>query len=771
VNQPRKTALWKKLALSLTLPIALFAGGELALRVCGFGEPLTFFVRDDRPGYLRTNPAFTSLVFPASFGLKPENFRITKKKAPGTFRVFVLGESAAMGVPEPGFGLAPQLQALWRAAYPQRRVEVYNLGVTAINSHCVRLIAEEALELEPDLLVLYMGNNEVVGPFGPGSGLTAANRSLAFIRTSLWVRSTRTGQFIQQLASKLIGRGNGPPEWRGMEMFTGRTVPAGDSRLSAVYEHFEANLRSILSSAAQRKVPVALCTVAVNVHDCSPFASVHRTGLSSAQLDAWEVSTAAANEAIDLQQWTEARTLLAKSLALDGEYAETHYQQASVLERLNEPRLARQEYFAALQLDALRFRADAEINEIIRQVGGSFKNVALVDTADALGASPESPRELAGRNYFFEHVHLNWEGNYALASAVSSAISPDGARPRIPAMDIDTLAKRVGFTLGGRGNQLLRMNELTRRPPFTGQATYAHDRTVLQEQFSAVARRLENKSTVEECLSVVADASAKDPENSFLPFHMAQLQILMGRTETALAANHRASELEPESPELLAQKAYLELQGRDFAAAESTLRRAQKEFPYYFQTYGLLAQVWSASGRTHEGVKWFAELVAQMPQSRAALEMYGQLLRADGDDAKAETVWRRTVALLPDSEGSLMPLVQRLLATQRADEAVQLLERAYQYNPQNLSVAAILEQIYEGRGDVDNRIKYMRAMIESGPVRPKLFLDLGVLLRERKSLHEAELQFHRAIQAARLSGDEQVAEDATKYLASSPRAH
>src|SRR5690606_15812504 len=157
-----------RIALAVAAPLVVVGGLELVLRLVGFGQPTSFFIRDESaPGLYRTNPHFTQTFFPASFGLKPANFRLPKEKPADTFRVFVLGESAAMGIPEPGFGLAPLLEAQLADAAGGRTVQVHNLAVTAINSHVVRCIAEEALEFEPDLLVLYMGNNEVVGPYGP----------------------------------------------------------------------------------------------------------------------------------------------------------------------------------------------------------------------------------------------------------------------------------------------------------------------------------------------------------------------------------------------------------------------------------------------------------------------------------------------------------------------------------------------------------------------------------------------------------------------------
>src|SRR5690606_13334341 len=178
-----------RIALAVAAPLVVFVGLELVLRLVGFGQPTSFFIRDEAaPGMVRTNPRFTQTFFPASFGLQPANFRLAKEKPADTSRVFVLGESAAMGVPEPGFGLAPLPEAQLADVADGRTVQVHNLAVTAINSHVVRLIAEEALAFDPDLLVLYMGNNEVVGPYGPGSTVTQETPALTLIRAAIQAR-------------------------------------------------------------------------------------------------------------------------------------------------------------------------------------------------------------------------------------------------------------------------------------------------------------------------------------------------------------------------------------------------------------------------------------------------------------------------------------------------------------------------------------------------------------------------------------------------------
>src|ERR1700679_311398 len=186
---PTKTCIrfpWlARLSLAVGLPILVLLALEGGLRLGGYGRATTFMIPDEKPGYFRTNPDFASLFLPGNFDLRPLNLRIAEHKAPNTVRIVVLGESAAQGVPVPSFAFAPQLRAQLRHRYPGREFEVINTGIVAINSHVVYQIAREMARFEPDLFVVYMGNNEVVGPYGPGCAYLSRTPPLWVIRATV----------------------------------------------------------------------------------------------------------------------------------------------------------------------------------------------------------------------------------------------------------------------------------------------------------------------------------------------------------------------------------------------------------------------------------------------------------------------------------------------------------------------------------------------------------------------------------------------------------
>lgn len=130
--------LWAlRLAMAVLSPLLFLVLAELALRVCGYGHPSAFLVKSaDGSGYV-TNASFGRQFLGDDLAGRPWPALLPARKPPGTLRIFVLGESAAMGTPDPSFGFARILEVMLRRKFPARRFEVINAAMRGINSHVV----------------------------------------------------------------------------------------------------------------------------------------------------------------------------------------------------------------------------------------------------------------------------------------------------------------------------------------------------------------------------------------------------------------------------------------------------------------------------------------------------------------------------------------------------------------------------------------------------------------------------------------------------------
>ena len=153
--------------------------------------------------------------------------------------------------------------------------------MTAINSHTILPIARECARLEGDLWMIYMGNNEMIGPFGAGTVFGAKAPGLGFVRTSLALKKTRLGQLMANVVSRLGSKSKTPDQWGGINMFKKNLLRHDDPARLRAYGNFEGNLKDILEAGRKAGVPIILSTVGSNLRDCSPFASLHREDLDA----------------------------------------------------------------------------------------------------------------------------------------------------------------------------------------------------------------------------------------------------------------------------------------------------------------------------------------------------------------------------------------------------------------------------------------------------------------------------------------------------------
>jgi tetratricopeptide (TPR) repeat protein len=656
----------------VTFPFLVFVLLELLLRAVGYGVSMDFVRRQEvegEPRYL-SNPRFTWLFFdPAVARLCPP-FSLAVGKPPDTFRVFVLGSSAAQGDPEPGFGLARMLDVLLRDQYPGVEFEVINAAATAVNSHVVYAMARASLLLEPDLLVLYTGNNEVVGPYGAGTVLTAVAPDLALIRAAVRVRSTRVGQLVGAVArsvTKGIGHAEAPGAWHGMEMFLRHQVRRSDPALQRTYRLYERNLSDTCALARRAGVPVVLSTVAVNLRSCGPFGSLPAPALSPANRVRWQEHY---QEGVRLEgegRWAEAAEALRKATEIDREYAEVNYRLARCEEKLGRYDEALRHYRDARDLDTLRFRADTRSNAIVREVAKREPGVRLAEADRRL--DDEAPHGTPGDEDFLDHVHLTFRGNYRVSLVLLERIRevlPEWVRRRgsgRPALGEDACARQLVFTELDRYLIDETMAQRLREPPFTGQVDHA-------EQMERFTRELTALRTHGE--SDAVDTAIREYER-------------------ALAQPH---------PSWSVRERYATIERRVGKTAEA-IREWQvlaRQFPQYPSFHLQLARTLREVGRYEEAAASLGSVLEYQPDSAVALVEAARLALARGQPAEARGYARRAAVLDPRDAGALHILARSLCppegctSGERA-EAIGLLTRALEVAPESDAVRRDLEAL------------------------------------------------------------------------------
>jgi tetratricopeptide (TPR) repeat protein len=470
VVRAKPTALRRwilQVAAAILLPVVVLVLVEGALRMAGVGFSTSLLVPCTVKGSSAScyNLFFATPYFPAGMVQTPRLYSIPATKRPGTYRIFVLGESAAMGDPDSAYAFSRYLEVMLRERFPSMKFEVVNTGSVAINSHVVLRIADGLADQKPDLFVIYSGNNEVVGPYGPGTMLTSGGMSMPVVRSSIFFRSTRIGQLLTKLGTK-------KREWHGMEMFIDQQVAANSPLIQQAYANYEENLRDTIRVAQAAGAKVVVSTVATNLKDCAPFASLHRKNLSQDDLKKWSALVQQGSDLDAANSPAEALKQYQAAAAIDDEYAELEFRMARDTWGLGDYKAAREHFLRARDLDALRFRADSEINEINRSVAASTR-VALVDAEKIL--SDAARDGIIGTDLIYEHVHMTPEGNYLLARAMFAEIAPrlpqETQAPEPPSeAECERLLALTGYDRWRLANEMFGRLQ---KAPFTNQLNHS----------------------------------------------------------------------------------------------------------------------------------------------------------------------------------------------------------------------------------------------------------------------------------------------------------
>lgn len=639
--------------LLLLSPLLLLAGAEILLRACGYGYPAGYF----RPGAgpsgaaLTGNPEFFRAFFPPRLEPYAEPFALANPKPDGTCRIFVLGESAALGIPDPSFGLPRVLERMLQARYPGTRFEVVGLAVTAVNSHVLLPMARAAAREKPDLFVLYLGNNEFIGPYGPGTVFApfAANPSL--IRASLVLKSLRAGQWLDARISPGPAAAAGRPEkWAGMEMFLDRSVPAGDARIETVYGNFRSNVDGILAAARNAGARAVVATMPVNRRDNAPFASRHRLGIAAADSATWraQADTAAAMEAVGdsagaLAAWLEA-------IRIDSSMAEGQWRAARLLAASGRSAEADAAYQRAVDGDALRFRADSRINATLRAAARARAQagdgVWLADLDNVFHAFANDA------DLFYEHVHLRFPGTWRAAASLmpwlDSALAAGGFAGNPFGMIPDSAGLRASLALTG-WNELemaKKIAAMAGKPPFTSRSDHP-----------ALTARLAGE--------VTALAPATSGES---------MQRALDTYQAALTAHPADEVLHRNLGELLYACDYL-------PQAAERLQAALALLPHDVRARQLLAKSLAEQGDPVGAEREFAAGLFYAPDAVELRNGLAMALAAQGRHADAERAYRRALEANPAWPEVHFNLARTLEALDRKREAMAELEAALRFDP------------------------------------------------------------------------------------------
>ena len=657
------------------IPLLFFMLLELGLAVAGVGKSFDYFHDIDIDGHphYQENPDFADQFYPPSLNISPRENTFTVERRPELIRVFILGGSAALGFPHKNHGLDRLLATQLRAALPLRDIEVINTAMTSVNSHVVYAVAQSIPKDSADFAVILMGNNEVVGPYGPGTFNQNFLANISVIRGIQALKRTRIWQALASVVQHLRPTDAMQElEWEGMQMFTNNGVPQDDPRMAGVYSHYEDNLTDIIDTLRSKGMHVILSSVPVNLRHSAPFLSVHNPDMSIDRLDQWRELTRRGAEKADQENWGESAAHFKAALEIDPGYADSHFRLATTLENLGKFPESRTHYERAVDLDALRFRADTTINQIIRNVAASVESGVLSYVDSAAEFAQTSQPFQPGWNLFLEHVHYDFSGNHILAAGIARPIvsrvtAADDYRP-LPEAEV---ARRVGFPNHDTPAEIQTLLAMIQQPPFPGQSNFTRLQGFLSGKLDSVAAEVGSPGEVMQRRQDIVRSGLADWK---IHFELAVLNQRLGNSSAMYEHLDKILELYPYNRESYMKIA--EAKSKDgkwrevIPHLEQSLYYTRGDETKIAEATGWLGMAYLRTGQSEKGTSLLLDVTKEYPdQIGVVLRAYVTLIRHSRELGRGSDVDRYTrdaqryaLSLVRSGKDKEFPMLNQMMA-------------------------------------------------------------------------------------------------------------
>lgn len=377
---PQKRRMFTTAAV--LLPLLLLCLVELSLRIGGYGGDDRLFVAipDDQSPYYGINPQIGRRYFSRlDFSPTPRKDLFLKEKPANGFRIFVLGGSSAAGFPYGNnITFSRVLHRRLQDTFPNKKIEVINTAMTAINSYTLLDFMDEIIAQKPDLLLIYAGHNEYYGALGVGS-VESLGRSRLLVLSSLNLRKIKLYLLMRNSLRSLKKQAasadavEDPAQTVMARIVKNPEIPYESKRYRQGERQFQANMEAVVKKAHKAGVPVMLSELVSNVRDQRPFISLPAEG---------------------------------------GPSALQIFLQAQQVEAQGQPGEAKLLYERAKDLDALRFRAPESFNQILHRLAVRYR-LPIVPMKELF--EEHSPSGIIGQELMTEHLHPNMDGYFLMA--------------------------------------------------------------------------------------------------------------------------------------------------------------------------------------------------------------------------------------------------------------------------------------------------------------------------------------------------------------------
>jgi tetratricopeptide (TPR) repeat protein len=276
-------------------------------------------------------------------------------------------------------------------------------------------------------------------------------------------------------------------------------------------------------------------------------------------------------------------------------------------------------------------------------------------------------------------------------------------------------------------------------------------RVIAQNPGSVQARLLlaQAQAVTKDLPAAIATLEAIVDEEPRVAAALGQYQEQAGQLREAAATYTKALAVAPMSRELKSRRITALYNAKEYKAAAAFATDARRQHPEDARFPRLQGRAMFDAGDRAGGVAVMEEAAKAFPKDTPTLYALADIYRDADRGADAETTLRQVLVLEPSNPNALNYLGYLLaMRGDKLDEAVQLVRKALEAEPDNGAYLDSLGWAHFKRGDLAEAEKYLNAAAERMPLNSEVLDHLGDVFLRRGRVDEAIAAWSKA-----LSGD------------------
>jgi tetratricopeptide (TPR) repeat protein len=663
----------KNILFTFIIVAGFFGAGELILASIGITPAL--LTEDPFVGFAENIPQFVEDTgVDGSVILKTANNKrglfnyqeFPKEKGGNTYRIFCMGGSTTYGRPYGDrVSFCGWLREYLNTADATRNWEVINAGGISFASYRVARLMNELKHYEPDLFIVYSGQNEFLEERSYGA---LANLPPWLINLNATLSGTRTYTVMKDMIDAVQSASFRQAQARNRldgdvdEVLNHTIGPESyhrdDELKRQVTTHYRLNLMRMTRIARSAGADMILVQPAINIKDMSPFKSEHREDLGEQAQSDWERLFQRATDLYETGNFSEALNAYRQALAIDDRYADLHYMLGKSHFELQQYDKAEQAFRRAVEEDIAPLRILASMQKIVEEVAAA-ENIPLVDFPGIIREAYLTHHDHAifGKEYFPDHVHTNMEGYRLLGLAL-----------------FDELVKQHIAT---------------------------HDDTWNEGRIEAVRQE------------VIARIDPRAEGHTML--NLGRVLDWAGKFNEAHDSFKRALEILGPNPAIYDRLARTLYGLGKYDDALHYLNETLVLAPEFPGVHSRLANVYGKLGRMEDAILHCRAELERDPDDYFVHGGLAKLLEKKGDHAAALRHYNSALQYRPDYQYAHVELASLLVSLQRHEEALEHAEAALRIDPEEYRVHNVLGLIKKNQGKPEQAVQHFTEALRLQP--------------------------------------------------------